>query len=148
MKARTVKKLSKRLAEILAPEKYQIKDRLFHPIWVDADYEHPGYFWRHRTDEMTPKQRRAHLQSKTSVTNVPSVGGEYDSYAGDCSDHFTVLDVFSGHAAWLFGKQRTTVIKGGPMAGDVVPDWPELNIKLTGKNLVALAKKYEREHAA
>ena len=146
MKARIVKKLSKRLAEILAPEKYQIKDRLLHKIWVDADYEHPGFIYR-RHGGMTPKQRRACWQSKTSVTNIPSVGGEYDSYTGDCSDHFTVFEAFSLNADWLFGKQRTTVIKDGPMAGDVVPDWLELNIKWTGKNLVALAKQYAREHA-
>ena len=148
MKARIVKKLSKRLAEILAPDKYPNRYRLFHKIWVDTDYEHPGWNWRHRTGGMTPKQRRAHWQSKTSIKNILSVGGEYDSYAGDCSDHFTVVEAFRGNAAWYFGKPRTSVIKDGPLAGDIVPDWPELNIKLTGKNLVALAKKYEQEHAA
>lgn len=69
MNPRIEKKLSKRLMEIYPS--------LYGNAWIDVDHSELAY------DE------------NSNVRHCPSVGGEYDSYSGDCNDSYTVW------ASWL-----------------------------------------------
>jgi hypothetical protein len=69
MKARIEKKLSKRLVQIY-PSSYGC-------AWIDDEQSELAY------------------EQKSQVRHCPSVGGEYDSYSGDCNECYTAW------ASWL-----------------------------------------------
>lgn len=95
MKPRIEKKLSKRLAAIFKglPSGQG--------IWIDSEIERPkNYGWTERP--LTPAQIRHNQQIRVAVNHVPSVGGEYCSYVGDCSDHFTLYQ-------WYYDQARCEV---------------------------------------
>lgn len=88
MKPRTEKKLSKKLALLLAGTK------AYSGIWIDDEY------YRHNTypsissgGVLTPRQVRYNRESRVSVNHVPSIGGEPD-YWGEGTDHYTVHEVY------------------------------------------------------
>lgn len=66
MKARIEKKLSKRIV-LLYPS-------LYGRSWIDEDHSELAY------------------EQRTRVSHVPSVGGEYCSYSGDCNDTYSAWD--------------------------------------------------------
>lgn len=74
MKARIEKKLSKRLTEI-AP-------LLCKGWWVDDEISELAY------------------QQGTSINHVRSVGGEFDSFLGEASDHYTAWGWWRGAWHW------------------------------------------------
>ncbi|MCK2122066.1 hypothetical protein [Pseudomonas sp. PNPG3] len=82
MKPRAEKKLSKKLALLLAGT------REYSDIWVDDEY------YRHRKyGDLTPRQIRYNRESRVSVNHVPSIGGEPD-YWGEGTDHYTVHEIY------------------------------------------------------
>lgn len=95
MKPRIEKKLSKRLAVIFNGL------CIGRSVWIDREFERDRHYaWPDKP--LTPAQVRHNQQNRVAVNHVPSVGGEYCSYAGDCSDHFTLYQ-------WLYDRERCDV---------------------------------------
>ncbi len=91
MKPRIEKKLSKKLALLLAGT------REYSGIWVDDEfYRHPLYPSVKSGGVLTARQVRYNRESRVSVNHVHSIGGEAD-YWGEGTDHYTV------HAIYLRG---------------------------------------------
>lgn len=88
MKPRIEKKLSKKLALLLAGT------REYSGIWVDDEfYRHPLYPSLNSGGVLTARQVRYNRESRVSVNHVHSIGGEAD-YWGEGTDHYTVHELY------------------------------------------------------
>ncbi|WP_028627707.1 hypothetical protein [Metapseudomonas resinovorans] len=112
MKARILKKLSKRVVE-LAP-------KLFRDAWVDSYGPHP----------LAEKQG-------TRVSHMLSVGGEYDSWSGDCNE------VYAAWEWWLMSWEWFGPFSPYP-EGHKWEGMPNTDgFRRTTRNLLELAANHE-----
>ncbi|MDI5830657.1 hypothetical protein [Shewanella xiamenensis] len=144
MKPRIEKKLSKKLAAILKNVRgFTPKD-----VWIDKEYSNEAcdIHWTYNNQNgLTSKQKRENWQrTGVRVNNMPSVGGGLD-YWGEAYDVYSVLESAIGVLKWVMFPCDEFDIdtgKGG---------WPIVNVRLTGKKVIDLAKRYangERKEAA
>ena len=88
MKPRIEKKLSKKLALLLAGT------REYSSIWVDNEYyRNEIYPSTSSGGVLTPKQIRYNLESRVSVNHVPSIGGEAD-YWGEVTNDSAPPEIY------------------------------------------------------
>lgn len=133
MKPRIEKKLSKRLSSILSDVRgFTLKD-----VWIDDDVERFAVHYKYQNKDgvLTSKQKRQNYEQNVSVNNIPSIGGGLD-YWGEANEHYSVFEAAKDMLVWaMFDCEPVDpeTLEGG---------WPDVTIKLTGKNVVALAKKY------
>lgn len=135
MKPRIEKKLSKKLAKILKNvQGFKPKD-----VWIDGDYaseSFPIHWDCDHTNGLTSKQKRQNWQRmRVSVDNMPSVGGGLD-YWGEGTDFSSVFESACELLRWeMFPCSEFDIetCKGG---------WPIVNVNLTGKKIIELAKAY------
>ncbi len=132
MKPRIEKKLSKRLAKILSNVRgFTDKD-----VWIDSDLElFPRHYASRNKVALTPKQKRQNYEQRVSVNNMPSIVGGVD-YWGEGEDWNSVFDAATQMLIWSMFEIEPfdeKTCKGG---------FPIINIKLTGKNVVSLARAY------
>ena len=130
MKPRIEKKLSKKLARILCKVRgFTDKD-----VWIDSDFEiWPRHYASRYGKPLTSKQKRQNYERRVSVNCMPSIGGGVD-YWGEGEDWHSVLYVAQDFLVWeMFEIEpfNEETCKGG---------YPVVNKKLTGKNVIALAK--------
>lgn len=86
MKPRVEKKLSKKILTIFKNSERRDFQNDAERSWIDNEFE-GGYS---PSFERTSKATREMQQSRVGVNNVPSIGGEFDSYSGDASEHYTL----------------------------------------------------------
>ena len=135
MKPRIEKKLSKKLARILRNVRgFTSKD-----VWIDSELElfEPHYEWSNK-GPLTSKQKRQNHQQRVRVNHMPSVGGGVD-YWGEGQDHESVLYAAKEMLCWEMFELEPfdqETCKGG---------YPMITMKLTGKNVLALAREYARK---
>lgn len=132
MKPRIEKKLSKKLATILAHiQGFTPKD-----VWIDTELElFPIHYALNNNGVLTPKQKRRNYEQKVRVNNMPSIGGELD-YWGEGTDFFSVLTCARETLPWSMFEIKpfdVNTMEGG---------YPIITMKLTGKNMIALARAY------
>lgn len=132
MKPRIEKKLSKRLANIL----YETQGFTPKDVWVDSEYELFPVHYRHQNNGMlTAKQKRKNYEQRVRVNHIPSVGGGLDYWGEGCDSH-TVFRAATEMLIW------SMFIPAPFNMDDCSGGYPIVTIKLTGKNVVGLAKKY------
>lgn len=132
MKPRIEKKLSKKLAEILNSVRgFTPKD-----VWIDQELElHQVYYAYKNEKPLSPKQKRANYQQRVRVNGMPSIGGGLD-YWGECQDWNSVLYCAREFLIWTMfdiSPFDEKTCHGG---------YPIVNMRLTGKNVIFLARKY------
>lgn len=95
MKPRIEKKVSKRLAVLLAD-----KPRLIGRVWIDTEFERYVSLWRSKEQPApTPGEVRRYYEAKARVNHMPSVGGGLD-YWGEGQDYHTVFQAVTEHMFW------------------------------------------------
>lgn len=132
MKPRILKKLSKKALAIFATSPRRDFQQSVQRSWIDDEFE-LDYLTTVERAKSSAKER-LHRQTRVSVNHVPSIGGEYDSYAGEGSDFCSFFE----HAA-------AQVLAASIDWKDY--DWesydhPESSIKgrLTGKKVLELLR--------
>jgi hypothetical protein len=132
MKPRTEKKLSKKLARILRNVRgFTDKD-----VWIDSELElyTRHYNWRNE-GRLTSKQKRQNYERRVRVNHMPSVGGGVD-YWGEGEDHYSVFYAATEMLCWeMFECEPVNL-------DDLSGGYPKITMKLTGKNVIALARAY------
>ena len=136
MKPRIEKKLSKKLAEILREQQG------FKPnqVWIDGEYDLCSihYKWNN-PNGFTSKQNRQNLErTGVTVNHMPSVGGGLDEWGEGCESE-TVFSAASECVCWWCFPCEDE-------AGE--PTYPQVNIRLTGKAVIQLARKYVSQGGA
>ena len=93
MKPRILKKLSKKALAIYAASPRRDFKQSVQRSWIDDEFE-LDYLTTFERAKSSAKER-LHRQTRVCVNHVPSIGGEYDSYAGEGSDFCSFFE----HAA-------------------------------------------------
>lgn len=144
MKPRIEKKLSKKLAQILK----NIRGFTPNEVWINSDFSSEAFpiHWNyHNPSRLTSKQKRQNWQCmRVSVDNMPSVGGELD-YWGEGTDFYSVFESACEFLRWSMFPCEPYDMENGKGG------WPIVNVRLTGKKVIDLAKRYangERKEAA
>jgi hypothetical protein len=138
MKPRIEKKLSKKLAEILK-EKQGFKPN---QVWIDDEYADDicsiHYKWNN-PNGFTSKQKSQNLdRTGVAVNHMPSIGGAADEW-GEGTDYETVFVRAQDAICWCCFPCEDE-------AGE--PTYPQVNIRLTGKAVIQLARKYVSQGGA
>jgi hypothetical protein len=137
MKPRIEKKLSKKLAEILKDKQGFKPDQ----VWINNEYaEKFKIHWEHENPNgLTSKQKRQNYEHLgVEVDNMPTIGGELD-YWGEGTDYESVFLRAQDTVCWWWFPCENE-------AGE--PTYPQVNIKLTGKAVIDLARKYVSQGGA
>lgn len=137
MKPRIEKKLSKKALAILAASERREFQQTSDRAWIDDDFETDYIALFSRAE--SGKAERLHRQGRVRVNHVPSIGGEYDSYLGEASDHFTLYrwaQDYVDMSSRDFISARVDEYR-----------WPESSIKgrLTGKKVIEELRSAARE---
>lgn len=132
MKPRIQKKLSKKALAIFAASPRRDFQMSAERAWVDDEYE-PPYVSRH---EHGKRHELARRQARVRVNHIPSIGGEYDSYAGEGTD----FETFYEHAREYV---HMSSLNWDGCAHWEDGSWPECTLKgrLTGKLVLEQLRK-------
>lgn len=131
MKPRIEKKVSKKLASILGDT--------FGKVWIDDELELFPHHWRHsNSGRLTPKQKRENYQERVSVNHMPCVGGEYDPYVGDASEHYTLYAAACGALMW----------EGAEIDDEGHVTWPDRPKRINARWCLRKAREYMETKAA
>lgn len=93
MNPRVLKKLSKKALAIFTASPRRDFQMSADRAWVDEEYE-PPYVSRRENEKRHELARR---QARVRVNHIPSIGGEYDSYAGEGTDFETFFEHARGY---------------------------------------------------
>lgn len=132
MKPRILKKLSKKALAIYSASPRRDFQQSAKRAWIDDEFELP---WLTKAEKAkSPAKERLHRHGRVRVNHVPSIGGEYDSYAGEGTDF------------WPLYKDARDQVLAASIDWDSYDfesyDYPESSIKgrLTGKKVLELLR--------
>lgn len=138
MKPRIEKKLSKKSLAIFSSSHRPDFQQTAKRAWIDDEFELP---WLTKEEKAkSPAKERLHRHGRVRVNRVPSIGGEYDSYAGEGTDF---------HSLYKEAREYVHATSIDWHDYEFGYNYPESNIKgrLTGnKVLERLRKQAESEH--
>lgn len=134
MKPRIEKKLSKKLAVIMAG--------YCGAVWIDNEVDLHRLHFKPR-DQLTPKQERENREQCVRVNHIPSVGGGLD-YWGEGEDWYTVFASVRDLLFW--DKEDWTIDEFEEPVGRKPHPWR--NIRQTGLFLLRAARMYVIEQNA
>ncbi|WP_339118541.1 hypothetical protein [Halomonas sp. BMC6] len=138
MKPRILKKLSKKAHAIFAASPRRDFQSDAKRVWIDDEF---ATDWaRQAGSSESGKKERLHRQGKVSVNHVPSIGGEYDSYAGEGTDFYPLYEWAANYV--LMSSMQWEDFDDMGECG-----WPESNIKgrLTGKKVIERLREAAQE---
>ncbi|MCO7246406.1 hypothetical protein [Halomonas sp. Mc5H-6] len=128
MKPRILKKLSKKTLAIYAASPRRDMQSDVKRAWIDDEFEHDYRF----RQNPSPKEERQHREGRVSVNHVHSIGGEWDSWAGEGTDVWPFYEYATDHVFLASMDWEGFSIESDGRG------WPESNIKgrLTGKKVI------------